>query len=97
MRMRTLSFVALYDIEEGSVIKFKFPDGHTQIGVVYKHVPLEFLGPVLHCNEEGSNGFIITAHQVKAKNISFSILKKHSPIAQFGENKTWDFVSNHQS
>lgn len=97
MRMRTLNFIALYDIKEGAVVKFKFPDGHTQIGVVYKHKPLEFVGAVLHCMEEGSTNFIITAHQVHAKTISFSILKKHSPVAQFGENKIWDFVSNHQA
>ena len=95
MRMRKFGWDTLESIKEGMVVKFKFRDGSTKTGVVYYLAYVGLSGPIIRCNTEHGQAFAIYSPARSKRVDSFAILSKHSPVAKYGENGTWDFVSNH--
>ncbi len=95
MRMRNFNWDNLEAVEKGLVVKFKFRDGSTKTGVVYYLAYAGLSGPIIRCNTEHGQAFAIYSPARSKRVESFAILKRHSPVAKYGENGTWDFVSNH--
>jgi len=78
-------------IKVGKVVKFTYPNGNTNTGVVYG-IPDDGSWGIL-CNKEDGTSF---GHgfSVFTGDIEFEILTEHAPVDIFGME--YDFVSNHQ-
>ena len=96
MRMRNLNSVTYQIIKLGDVINVKYPDGHRSVGVVYGIDCSDPMGNIIRCNTQKYGFFSIKKVEIEKGDIQFSILKMHAPIADFGELKIYDFVSNHK-
>ena len=79
------------NINLGDVVKFTYPNGSTNTGVVYG-IPSEGDWGIL-CNRINKEYFGIGEITFDGT-IEFEILEEHEPVAIFGMK--YDFVSNHQ-
>ena len=96
MRMRKLNSLSYQVLKLGDVITIKYPDGRINIGVVYGIDLNDPMGTIIRCNTQKYGFFSIKKAEIEKGDIQFSIMKMHAPIAQFGDLKIYDFVSNHK-
>lgn len=79
------------NIKLGDVVKFTYPNGDINIGVVYG-LPTDGCFGVL-CNKVAQAHFGLGRDYFNGT-VEFEVLKEHEPVALFG--LVYDFVSNHQ-
>lgn len=78
-------------IKVGDVIRFTFPDLHTDMGVVYGHPANGDWG--ILCNRKDGSHFGYGKAVLNGK-IDFEILEDHDPVVLVG--MVYEFVGTHQ-